>query len=165
MAGQTGSALREAARCCLVQAGLTFGPHGKHATAEDYLRAAFQFTAVGDCFSCAASFDIQKAPCDNHVPIVDHVELIPSCITWTGWCAVDKTAPEARPVWDHVKQLEATGAFLADGRGPRHLQRRRFLDRRPPNRRDQGYGHRCCHPSLRRRSDRGDQELAPGGVW
>lgn len=107
--------MREAAGRCFVQVGLPFGPYGKLATAEDYLRAAFHFTAMGgDCFYCAASLDIQKTLCDNHVPIVAHVGLIPSFITWTGWRAVGKTATEARAVWDHVKQLEAIGAFGAE---------------------------------------------------
>ena len=53
-------------------------PTATLATAEDYLRAAFKFTAMGgDCFYCAASLDIQKALCDNHMPIVAHVGLIP----------------------------------------------------------------------------------------
>jgi 3-methyl-2-oxobutanoate hydroxymethyltransferase len=107
--------MREAAGTCFVQVGLPFGPYGTLATAEDYLRAAFHYTAMGgDCFYCAASLDIQKALCDNHVPIVAHVGLIPSYITWTGWRAVGKTASEARAVWDHVKQLEAIGAFGAE---------------------------------------------------
>jgi ketopantoate hydroxymethyltransferase len=99
-----------------VQVGLPYGPfHGTLATAEDYLRAAFHFTAMGgDCFYCAASLDIQKTLCDNHVPIVAHVGLIPSTITWTGWRAVGKTATEARAVWDHVKRLEAIGCFGAE---------------------------------------------------
>ena len=107
--------MRAAAGRCFVQVGLPFGPYGGLATAEDYLRAAFKFTAMGgDCFYCAASLDIQKVLCDNHVPIVAHVGLIPSYITWTGWRAVGKTAVEARAVWDHVKQLEAIGCFGAE---------------------------------------------------
>ena len=107
--------MREAAGNCFVQVGLPFGPYGGLATAEDYLRAAYHFTAMGgDCFYCAASLDIQKVLCDNHVPIVAHVGLIPSYITWTGWRAVGKTATEARAVWDQVKQLEAIGAFGAE---------------------------------------------------
>ncbi|HCZ00230.1 MAG: 3-methyl-2-oxobutanoate hydroxymethyltransferase [Rhodobacterales bacterium RIFCSPHIGHO2_02_FULL_62_130] len=107
--------MREAAGRCFVQVGLPFGPYGSLATAEDYLRAAFKFTAMGgDCFYCAASLDIQKALCDNHMPVVAHVGLIPSYITWTGWRAVGKTAPEARAVWDHVKQLESIGCFGAE---------------------------------------------------
>lgn len=112
--------MRAAAGRCFVQVGLPFGGWGKFegrhlSTAEDYLRAAYHFTAMGgDCFYCAASLDIQKTLCDNHVPIVAHVGLIPSYITWTGWRAVGKTAAEARAVWDHVKQLEAIGAFGAE---------------------------------------------------
>lgn len=71
--------MRAAAGRCFVQVGLPFGPHGGLATAEDYLRAAFRFTAMGgDCFYCAAAPDIQKALCENHVPVVAHVGLIPS---------------------------------------------------------------------------------------
>ena len=107
--------MREAAGNCFVQVGLPFGPYGGLATAEDYLRAAYHFTAMGgDCFYCAASLDIQKVLCDNHVPVVAHVGLIPSYITWTGWRAVGKTATEARAVWDQVKQLEAIGVFGAE---------------------------------------------------
>lgn len=107
--------MRAAAGRCFVQVGLPFGPYGGLATAEDYLRATFKYTAMGgDCFYCAASLEIQKVLCDNHVPIVAHVGLIPSYITWTGWRAVGKTATEARAVWDHVKQLEAMGCFGAE---------------------------------------------------
>ena len=107
--------MRAAAGRCFVQVGLPFGPYGGLATAEDYLRAAFKFTAIGgDCFYCAASLDIQKVLCDNHIPIVAHVGLIPSYITWTGWRAVGKTSGEARAVWDHDKQLEAIGCFGAE---------------------------------------------------
>jgi 3-methyl-2-oxobutanoate hydroxymethyltransferase len=107
--------IREAAGKCFVQVGLPFGPHGNLATGEDYLKAAFHFTKMGgDCYYCAASLEIQKLLCDNHVPVVAHVGLIPSYITWTGWRAVGKTAVEARRVWDHVKQLEAIGCFGAE---------------------------------------------------
>lgn len=112
--------MREAAGRCFVQVGLPYGgrgtSQGRHlATAEDYLRAAYRFTAMGgDCFYCAASRDIQKALCDNHVPVVAHVGLVPSYVTWTGFRAVGKTAAEAVGVWNHVKQLEAIGCFGAE---------------------------------------------------
>ncbi len=112
--------MRAAAGCCFVQVGLPYGGWGKFegrplATAEDYLRAAYHFSAMGgDCFYCAASLDIQKVLCDNHVPIVAHVGLIPSYITWTGFRAVGKTAVEAAEVFRQVKQLEAIGCFGAE---------------------------------------------------
>jgi 3-methyl-2-oxobutanoate hydroxymethyltransferase len=108
-------AMRDAAGRCFVQVGLPFGQYGDNVTAEDYLRAAFHFQKMGgDSFYCAASFDIQKALCDNHVPVVAHVGMNPNIVTWTGWRAVGKTASEARAVWDHVKKLEAIGAFGAE---------------------------------------------------
>jgi 3-methyl-2-oxobutanoate hydroxymethyltransferase len=49
------------------------------------------------------------------VPIVAHVGLIPSQNTWTGgWKAVGRTAESARAVFDHIKRLEAIGAFGAE---------------------------------------------------
>jgi 3-methyl-2-oxobutanoate hydroxymethyltransferase len=108
--------MREAAGNCFVQVGLPYGPFGNLVTGEDYLRAAYHFTALGgDCFYCAASLDIQKLLCDNGVPIVAHVGLIPSQCTWTGgFKAVGKTASSAKAVWDHVKRLEAIGCFGAE---------------------------------------------------
>ena len=108
--------MREAAGNCFVQVGLPYGPFGNLATAADYLRAAFYFMQMGgDCFYCAASLDIQKTLCDDAVPIVAHVGLIPSQNTWTGgFKAVGKTAKSAKGVWDHVKRLESIGAFGAE---------------------------------------------------
>src|ERR1043165_4991739 len=96
--------MREAAGNCFVQVGLPSGPAGNFATAEDYLRAAFHFGKLGgDCCYCAASLDIQKALCDNAVPVVAHVGLIPSQCTWTGgFKAVGKTADSAKRVWEQV---------------------------------------------------------------
>lgn len=108
--------MRAAAGNCFVQVGLPYGPFGNLATAEDYLREAFKFLAIGaDCLYCAASLDIQKVLCDNGVPIVAHVGLIPSQCTWTGgFKAVGKTASSAKSVWEHVKRLEAIGCFGAE---------------------------------------------------
>ncbi len=112
--------MRAAAGRCFVQVGLPYGGWGRFegrplATAEDYLRAAFHYAAMGgDCFYCAASTDIQKVLCDNHIPVVAHVGLIPSYITWTGFRAVGKTATEALQVWRQVKQLESIGCFGAE---------------------------------------------------
>lgn len=108
--------MRAAAGNCFVQVGLPYGPYGNLINADDYLRAAFSFMRVGaDCVYCAASLDIQKALCDNAVPVVAHVGLIPSQATWTGgFKAVGKTAASARQVWEHVKRLEAIGCFGAE---------------------------------------------------
>ena len=112
--------MRDAAGDCFVQVGLPYGGWGSFngrplATGEDYLRAAFHFSGLGgDCVYCAASYDIQKMLCDNHVPVVGHVGLIPSLITWTGWRAVGKTANEALALWKQVSKLEEIGVFGAE---------------------------------------------------
>lgn len=112
--------MREAAGDCFVQVGLPYGGWGSFngrplATAEDYLRAAFHYAAFGgDAYYCSASYDIQKTLCDNHIPVVGHIGLIPSYITWTGWRAVGKTADEALALWRHTKKLEEIGVFAAE---------------------------------------------------
>jgi len=108
--------MREAAGRCFVEVGLPYGPAGNLVTDRDYLKAAYHFMRLGgDCFYCAASLDIQKALCDNAVPLVAHVGLIPSQCTWTGgFKAVGRTAGSARKVWDHVRHLEAIGCFGAE---------------------------------------------------
>lgn len=112
--------MREAAGDCFVQVGLPYGGWGSFngrplATAEDYLRAAFHYAALGgDCFYCAASYDIQKVLCDNHIAVVGHIGLIPSYITWTGWRAVGKTADEAAALWRHTQKMEEIGVFGAE---------------------------------------------------
>ncbi|SLN62080.1 3-methyl-2-oxobutanoate hydroxymethyltransferase [Roseisalinus antarcticus] len=111
--------MREAAGCCFVQVGLPLGPLGdpgkRLVTAEDYLREAFDLAAIGaDCFYCVASYDIQKALCDNHLAVVGHIGLVPSYITWTGWRAVGKTTEEALTLWAHAKRMEEIGIFGAE---------------------------------------------------
>jgi len=108
--------MRAAAGSCFVQVGLPYGPFGHLINADDYLREAFKQMRTGaDCLYCAASLDIQKVLCDNAVPVVAHVGLIPSQCTWTGgFKAVGKTAASARKVWEHVQRLEAIGCFGAE---------------------------------------------------
>ena len=54
--------MREAAGKCFVQVGLPFGPYGTLATAEDYLRTAFKFTAMGATASTAQRPWISRKP-------------------------------------------------------------------------------------------------------
>lgn len=114
------AAMREAAGDCFVQVGLPYGGWGSFqgrplATAEDYLRAAFHYAALGgDAYYCSASYDIQKTLADNHIPVVGHIGLIPSYISWTGWRAVGKSADEALRLWRHTQKLEEIGVFAAE---------------------------------------------------
>jgi 3-methyl-2-oxobutanoate hydroxymethyltransferase len=112
--------MRSAAGDCFVQVGLPYGGWGSFqgrplATAEDYLRAAFHYAAIGgDAYYCSASYDIQKVLCDNYIPVVGHIGLIPSYISWTGWRAVGKKADEAAALWKHTQMLEQIGVFAAE---------------------------------------------------
>ena len=114
------AAMREAAGDCFVQVGLPYGGWGSFngralATAADYLHAAFHYAALGgDAYYCSASYDIQKTLADNHIPVVAHIGLIPSYISWTGWRAVGKTADEALALWRHTQKLEEIGVFGAE---------------------------------------------------
>jgi len=112
--------MREAAGDCFVQVGLPYGSLGQFqgrplATGEDFLRAAFHYASLGgDAFYCPASYDIQKLLCDNHLPVVGHIGLTPSYITWTGWRAVGKTADEALGLWRHARKMEEIGVFASE---------------------------------------------------
>ncbi len=105
--------MREAAGDCFVQVGLEYGDL---VTAEDYLRVAHRALIVGgDCVYCSASLATVKALADEAIPVVGHVGLVPSQVTWTGgFKAVGKTAPQALMVWRKVQALEAAGAFGAE---------------------------------------------------
>ena len=105
--------MRAAAGDCFVQVGLLYG---QLVTAEDYLRAAHRVMQIGaDCCYCASSLNTVKALADDGIPVVGHVGLIPSKVTWTGgFKAVGKTAVQALKVMDDVRRLEAAGAFGAE---------------------------------------------------
>ena len=105
--------MRAAAGDCFVQVGLLYG---QLVTQEDYLRAAHAAMQTGgDCVYCAASLGTIRALAEEAIPVVGHVGLIPSKVTWTGgFKAVGKTAASALQVWNQVRALESAGAFGAE---------------------------------------------------
>jgi len=106
-------AYREAAPDTFMTIGLLYG---FHATAEDYLRAAFQAMRIGaDAVYSAASVATIAQMFAEGVPVVSHVGLVPSRRTWTGgFRAVGKTADAALRVYEATKRLEAAGAFAVE---------------------------------------------------
>lgn len=90
--------------------------YGLHATADDYLRAAFPLIrASADAIYCAASMEVVAALRREAIPVCGHAGLIPSQATWTGgFRAVGKTAQSAQHVWRQVKALEGAGAVMAE---------------------------------------------------
>ena len=94
---------------------VSFGVGRPLVAADEYLRTAFHFAGLGgDAYCCATSYDIQRVLCDNHVPVVGHIGLIPSYITWTGGSAVGRSATEALELWRHARKLEETDVFGAE---------------------------------------------------
>lgn len=102
--------MREAAGNCFVQVGLLYS---ELVTLEDYQYAAHRAMRVGgDCVYCASSIKTIKALADDGIPVVSHIGLIPSKVTWTGgFKAVGKTADSAMDVFRHAKALEDVGCF------------------------------------------------------
>ncbi len=90
--------------------------YGRHVTAAEYMRAAFNMMAIGaDAVYCAASPSIIAEMRREGIPVVGHVGMIPSQRTWTGgYKAVGKTAESARFVLGQVQALEAAGAFAVE---------------------------------------------------
>lgn len=90
--------------------------YGTHATAEDYIRAAFSAMRVGaDAVYSAASVETIARMYAEGIPVVSHVGLIPTKATWTGgFRAIGKTAESALKIWSDVQRLEAAGAFAIE---------------------------------------------------
>lgn len=105
--------MREAAGDCFVQVGLL--PED-HVTAADYVGAALRGKKLGgDSFYCAASIETIRIMAAEGIPVVGHVGLVPSRVTWTGgFKAVGKDAESAYKVFELTKKLEEAGAFAAE---------------------------------------------------
>jgi 3-methyl-2-oxobutanoate hydroxymethyltransferase len=90
--------------------------YGHHASADDYIRAAFAAMRIGaDAVYSAASIETVRRMAAEGIPVVSHVGLIPSKATWTGgFKAVGKTAVSALKVWDDTRRLEDAGAFAVE---------------------------------------------------
>ncbi len=104
---------RDAAPSLFSMPGLNFYEVG---SSDDFLRWAFPLYAAGaDALYCSGSFATVKRLADEAMPVIGHVGLIPSKRTWTGgYKAVGKTLEQALMIMEHVKTLEACGAFGAE---------------------------------------------------
>lgn len=104
---------RQAMPDIFVTVGLLYGIH---ATAEEYLRAAFAAILTGaDAVYCAASLQTIRRLYAEGIPVVSHVGLIPTKRTWTGgYKAVGTTAAGALQIWRDLQLIEDAGAFAAE---------------------------------------------------
>lgn len=106
-------AMRAVTSKTFITVGLAYGVH---ATAEEYIRAAFAALNIGaDAVYCAGGIDTIARMYAEGIPVCGHVGLIPTKCTWTGgFKAVGRTAQSAVKVWTDVQRLEEAGAFAVE---------------------------------------------------
>ena len=95
------------------QFGLTWG---KHASAEENLRAAMQAMEAGaESIYCAMSPQVVEVLAREGVPVIAHVGLVPPKATWVGGMrAVGRTGEQAGQVYRDAKAFESAGAFALE---------------------------------------------------
>ncbi|MBU3718305.1 MAG: 3-methyl-2-oxobutanoate hydroxymethyltransferase [Actinobacteria bacterium] len=95
---------------------LTGRSHQQAGSADDHLRWAGEMLEAGaDCIYCSGSLDRVEHLAKEFVPVVGHIGLVPSKVTWTGgYRAVGKTADEALRLFEESVALENAGAIAAE---------------------------------------------------
>jgi 3-methyl-2-oxobutanoate hydroxymethyltransferase len=95
---------------------LTGRDHREAGSADDHLRWAGEMLRAGaDCIYCSGSLERVEHLAKEYVPVVGHVGLVPSKVTWTGgFRAVGKTADEAVRIYEECVALESAGAIAAE---------------------------------------------------
>jgi 3-methyl-2-oxobutanoate hydroxymethyltransferase len=89
-------------------------PHGLPSQ-EAAIRIGFQALELGaSSVYCSASPWIIEAMAREGIPVVGHLGMVPRHATWTNIRAIGKTAPEARKLYEQMKQLENAGAYAAE---------------------------------------------------
>ena len=90
--------------------------HREAGTRDDYLRFAGKMLMAGaDALYCSGGLGTVRFLADEHIPVVGHVGLVPSRVTWTGgYRAVGKTADAAVVLFDEVRAYEDAGAFAVE---------------------------------------------------
>jgi 3-methyl-2-oxobutanoate hydroxymethyltransferase len=90
--------------------------HREAGTREDYLRFSGRMLKAGaDAIYCSGGLGTVRFLADEHIPVVGHVGLVPSRVTWTGgFRAVAKSAVAAMALFDEIKAYEQAGAFAVE---------------------------------------------------
>jgi len=83
---------------------------------DDYLRWSLQMLAAGaDAVYCLAGLGTVEHLAREFIPVVGHIGLVPSCVTWTGgFKAIGKTAHSAIALFEECKAYEEAGAFAVE---------------------------------------------------
>ena len=89
-------------------------PHGL-ASPEEAIRVAFRALESGaSSVYCSASPFIIEAMARERIPVVGHLGMVPRHVTWTGYRAIGRTVPEAKQLYQRMKDLENAGAYAAE---------------------------------------------------
>ena len=85
------------------------------ASAEEAIRISFKALEMGaSSVYCSASTSIIEKMCDEKIPVVGHLGMIPRHVTWTNYRAIGKTVEEAKQLYEQMKELENAGAYAAE---------------------------------------------------
>lgn len=89
-------------------------PHGM-ASREEAIRTGFRALELGaSSVYCSGSPFLIEGMAREGIPVVGHLGMVPRHATWTNFRAIGKTAPEARRLYEQMKQLESAGAYAAE---------------------------------------------------
>jgi len=90
--------------------------HREAGTRDDYLRFCGKLLLAGaDAMYCSAGTETARYLASEHIPVVGHVGLVPSRVTWTGgFRAVGKSAEQALALYRECQAYEAAGAFAVE---------------------------------------------------
>jgi 3-methyl-2-oxobutanoate hydroxymethyltransferase len=89
-------------------------PHGL-ASSEEAIRVGFRALELGaSSVYCSASPFIIEAMARERIPVVGHLGMVPRHVTWTGYRAIGSTVPEAKQLYQRMKDLENAGAYAAE---------------------------------------------------
>jgi 3-methyl-2-oxobutanoate hydroxymethyltransferase len=89
-------------------------PHGL-ASPEEAIRVGFRALELGaSSVYCSASPFIIEAMARERIPVVGHLGMVPRHVTWTGYRAIGRTGPEAKQLYQSMKDLENAGAYAAE---------------------------------------------------
>jgi len=89
-------------------------PHGM-ASPEEAIRTGFRALELGaSSVYCSGSSFIIEAMTRERIPVVGHLGMVPRHVTWTGYRAIGKTVPEAKQLYQRMKDMENAGAYAAE---------------------------------------------------
>ena len=91
-------------------------PIFSYASSYEAIKSSYSLLSIGiDSVYTANSCKWIREMTDEKIPVISHVGLIPSQVTWLGgFRAIGKTAIEAKDVYNHTLSLQDAGVFAVE---------------------------------------------------